>query len=106
MARHKTRQYPLGIVDLHNISRANHLPELRSGVVVRNIMARSSSGRTQAFHACDTGSNPVRALEVGSTSEDNNYLLEALRECHCHYPLRVDMGIHLVTNVRKTDDKI
>lgn len=106
MARHKTRQYPLGIVGLHNISRVNHLPELRSGVVARNIMARSSSGRTQAFHACDTGSNPVRALEVGSTSEDNNYLLEALRECHCHYPLRVDMGIHLWTNVRKTDDKI
>ena len=44
-------------------------------------------------------------MEVGSTSEDNNYLLEALRECQCHYPLRVDMGIHLVTNVRKTDDK-
>lgn len=62
MARHKARQYPLGIVGLHNISRAKHLPELGYSIVAQNIMARSSSGRTRAFHARDTGSNPVRAI--------------------------------------------
>lgn len=62
MDSHEARQYPLGSVDLHNISRAKHLPELGYSIVARNIMARSSSGRTQAFHACDTGSSPVRAI--------------------------------------------
>ena len=29
--------------------------------------------------------------------------LEALGECHCHYPVK-DMGIHLSTNVRNKID--
>lgn len=62
MARHKAKQYPLGIVDLHNISRVKYLLEPKSSVVARNIMARSSSGRTHPFHGCNTGSSPVRAI--------------------------------------------
>lgn len=39
--------------------------------------------------------------EAGSVSEDNFYLLDVLRDCLCHYLLFADMGMQLMTNMRK-----